>query len=250
MAKVNEQELLKSRIIDSCVLVNNKQIPKFIGFLSEEEVLFANKVLLNQGANYTFFSGTNNGMRKYLGIFPDGNFDYSIFPISALKVEYSQKFILKHSDFLGALMALNLTRSSFGDFIVLSGEAYLVVADSVKEIIKDELHKVGRVGVKVTECDFSFIPYTEQCFDELRVTVSSLRIDCVVSALCGISREKALGKIKEGSVKLNAEVIVKPDKGVLENSIITVRGYGKYKLSDSSTMTKKGKTVLKVLKYK
>ena len=86
-------------------------------------------------------------------------------------------------------------------------------------------------------------------FQSVSDTVASARFDCVVSALCGLSREKAQGIIRIGEAELDYFTEDRPDRTVGEGSIISVRGYGKFVVVSLSEQTKKGRLRLLANKY-
>ena len=86
-------------------------------------------------------------------------------------------------------------------------------------------------------------------FQRISDTVASARFDCVVSSVCGLSREKAQGIIRIGDAELDYFTEDRPDRAVSEGSIISVRGYGKFVVVSLSEQTKKGRLRLLANKY-
>jgi len=80
-------------------------------------------------------------------------------------------------------------------------------------------------------------------------TVSSMRLDAVVSAAFSMSRGKAAELIAAGRVSLDHTPCVKSDKTVGQNSTITARGYGKAVVRDCSRVSKKGRIILVIDRY-
>jgi RNA-binding protein YlmH len=87
-------------------------------------------------------------------------------------------------------------------------------------------------------------------FEELQGTVSSVRLDSIV-ALCGrLSRTKAAAYIESEKVFVNGQVITNVSRSLKDGEIISIRGIGKFKFDSAGGQTKKGRTVVTLLKYK
>ena len=80
-------------------------------------------------------------------------------------------------------------------------------------------------------------------------TVSSLRLDCVISAVFSLSRNQATEFIEQKLVRVNSFVAEKPTKQITEGDKISVRGKGKFTLKLLSGETKKGRLKIIVEKY-
>ncbi|EET84592.1 RNA-binding S4 domain protein [Clostridium carboxidivorans P7] len=81
------------------------------------------------------------------------------------------------------------------------------------------------------------------------MNVSSLRIDCVVSTLCNISRSKAEELVRQGKVLVDYSEDFKKNKILNCDTIITVRGYGKFKIVEEVGWTNSGKVKILVKKF-
>lgn len=242
-----ESEILIARINDTFDISEKTSKPKFFGFLRREEAVLAQRTLDIRGADYTLFGGYAAAERVMLGCFPDWC-DEGDFPISAVTFSYRESDVLKHRDFLGALTALGITRESIGDILVENGRAVAFLKNEVLSFVLLNIDKIGRVGVKVTE-GFSLPLPESDTLIEASVTVSSLRLDCVVSAVCGISRNKATELIDMGFVTVNSVQCEKSTKQVTDGDAISVRGKGKFIISNTVLKTKKDRTVLEFKKY-
>ena len=88
-----------------------------------------------------------------------------------------------------------------------------------------------------------------QTLQELRVTVSSPRLDSVISAAFHLSRGSAADAVAAGRVNLNDLPCLKPDRAVQENDTVSVRGLGKLRVLALGGLTKKGRLALTLGKY-
>ena len=84
---------------------------------------------------------------------------------------------------------------------------------------------------------------------EVRDTVSSLRLDAVVSGGFGLSRAAAADLIAAGHVKLRHVPTQRPDVRVGEGDAISVRGYGRLVIDQVGAPTKKGRLPVRLIRY-
>lgn len=233
-------------------------------FLTEAEAARADRYLKRCGASFALFGGYADAERKRLYILPDyveyaeGDeiervlCDYGFSAqIKALLATGSGYATLTHRDFLGSLLALGLERSVIGDILLLDGgeRAVIFCDERISGFICEELSKVARDKVRVSEIELGSVTLPERRFADISHPVSSMRLDCVVSALCNLSRERVSEMIEAGLVTLDFEIEPKPDRKVSPQSVISVRGFGKYRLICADGLTKKGKIRLQAQKY-
>lgn len=200
----------------------------------------------------TLFGGYTDAERKMLGALPDYVADTEkAFPIVAVRFIYPKEYNLTHRDVLGSLMALGIKRESVGDICFEKGVATAFVTEEMGDYIATQVAKIGRVGVKTEVLPFydavkNFVaPVTQS----VTFTVSSPRIDAVLSALTGCSRTKAEQFIKDGLVFVNSCVVSKPTKLISVNDKITLRGTGKFLITGSGNYSKKGREIITAEKY-
>ncbi|MEG1996622.1 MAG: YlmH/Sll1252 family protein, partial [Oscillospiraceae bacterium] len=171
-----------------------------------------------------------------------------LFPIKALKIKYSKNYELNHRDFLGSLMALQIKREVIGDIVVSEDCAVVFVREDIAQFIITNLKKIGNVGVSVDYCDGTQV-VKKQEFTQIKGTVSSMRLDCIVSLLMNKSRTNAVSAINARMVKVNANECENVSFTVKEHDVIAIKGYGKFIVKEEITKTKKGKLFISVDKY-
>ena len=244
-----EDRILVSHILDMIAVCEKSYQPKFSFFLDERQVILAENVMLEQKyENYKLYGGYENASRKVLGIFPPYWDDEDIFPITALTFRYREFDKLAHRDFLGVFMSRQIKRNMLGDIVVGSGRTTAFVYDTVKSVLTSEISKIGSVGVKITEDDATDLQ-AEQSFIEKNGTVSSLRLDSIVSLAAGISREKSANLIKGGSVSVMYNVVESPSYQLNEGNVFSVRGFGKFVLGSINGKTKKDRIHITLKKF-
>ncbi len=159
---------------------------------------------------------------------------------------------LSHRDYLGSVLGLGIDRDAIGDIVVADGdearEAYLVTDSRMAAFLLSDLQKVATDTVKVTRLtSMNVIPARRT--EPIRDTVASDRLDCVVAALCHLSRDKAQTAIRQGLVELDYEPIPDCDRTVTPPATISVRGFGKFTVEAFDGETRKGRMRLVAAKY-
>lgn len=176
--------------------------------------------------------------------------DVWYYPIDLVKISTNAKFTkLEHKDYLGAIMALGIKREKLGDLILKNNECYLAIHNEITDYIKMNLTSVGKYTCTINILDINSSEIPVYDFQNIVVNVSSLRIDCVVSALCNISRGKAEELIRQGKVLIDYSEALKKDKILKEDCIITIRGYGKFKILEEAGWTGSGRVKIQVKKF-
>ena len=239
-------KLLTARINDLKQICQKSNSPKFIGFLNTEETAVAVKQF-NRAEKYTFFGGYDSAERVMLGVLPEWCDDPK-FPIAAVTFSYRMCDRLSHRDFLGALMALGITRETVGDILIEDGRAVVFVTSDFSKFVLTQIEKVGNVGVTLSEGYDTPLPQMGKKL-ECSETVASVRLDCVVAAICNMSRTQASEKITDGLVMVNSVCITKPTLSVRAYDKITIRQKGKFEILSCNEMSKKGRIILKYNKY-
>lgn len=221
---------------------------EFLG-LSEQTLLFEHPK--ETGVFSPVLYGGFDFSERKICVF-DGSDGYMApdYPIKCLKiVPLSGKFTesLNHRDFLGSLMGLGIKRETLGDIYVDESTAYLICLNSIADFIKENLCQVKRTRVSVIESDFdiNYTPATE----EIRPSVSSLRIDALVSAAINVSRGVSQELILQRKVFINGREVLKDSKELNVGDIVSVRGFGRFSFKSIDNTTRKGRTIVTLVKY-
>ena len=216
--------------------------------LDERKQKLAKTVLDSvKASGYCFLGGYENAKRRLIAFYPE-YFDEKTqeSPIRPITFTYRNVDKLSHRDILGSLMSLNIKRECIGDILVGEGKSCVLLYETV---FSDAMliSKIGRVGVKASE-GFDESIQLQEGFKLINATVSSLRIDGVVSAAAGISREKASAIIRSSLVSLNYKEVSSASQKIEIGGVFSVRGHGKFQL-ESCHETKKGRINIVVKKY-
>ena len=147
-------------------------------------------------------------------------------------------------------MGLNIKRELMGDLILEDDRGYIPVSEKISGHILSELKQIGKAPCKVREIsldDKENLPKYK--FDDKIITVPSKRLDSIVSAITNLSRTKVIEPIEKGKVLVDYSPEKDKSKMLEMDSVITIRGYGKYRLFSDRGETKKGKERLLIKKY-
>ena len=172
--------------------------------------------------------------------------------ISCVEVRGSGYRNLSHRDFLGSVLGLGLERDVIGDILVYDGDvprAIITCEKTVSGFICENLVKVASDTVKARVLGEGEIELPERKFFHITDTVASSRLDGVVASLISVSRERAKEIVLDGAVEVDYELCERPDKALTEACIITVRGFGKFRINSLADKTKKGRIRLDADKY-
>ncbi len=173
------------------------------------------------------------------------------FQLSLLQISAISAFDrLEHRDFLGAILSLGLKRDKFGDLIMMDErQCQLVVAAETAEYVRVHLNRVGRSPVHVEGIDLQQIRPPQQKLEKTVITVSSPRLDAVLSDVYHLSRAKVLTPIRNGRVKVNWKVTDQPDTPLQQGDVVSFKGYGRFRITGWQGQTKKGRLILEIGKY-
>lgn len=249
-AKNDEDKILISRIIDVFLFVEEKNTVKHTGFLNGHQIALAERVASSFNVKYDFFGGYGEAERKVLFCMPEYFYpESSDIPIYVLKIESKNKAALSHRDYMGAILNLGIKREKVGDIVVFDGFAYVFCMSDIAEYIASQTEKIGNVGVNIFVSSFDEVNVLPKKFKEITSSVSSIRLDSVLCAALGISRNESNSLVEKGLVCVNWETVLKPDFRPEKGDVISVHKYGRLLFSDIGGSSKKGRTFITVKRY-
>lgn len=229
--------------------VEDRYTPKLTDFLDPRERFIVQSLL-----------GSSEIRVESRGVFPDAERQRVLlypsyyeptaedFNITVFELKYPVKFVtLRHPDVLGSLMSVGLDRSKFGDIRIDGERIQFAVADEVSLYLQTNFVSAAKVKVHLIEVEDTadMITVTEEWLEESH-TVSSMRLDTVVSSVYNISRQKASALIHGGKVKVNWTVQEQPSFELHESDMISSRGFGRIKVLMIEGRTKKDKIRLQI----
>lgn len=253
--------------IDDFLRLSEKGAPAVSNFLTPAEVHFSEQILClkNVCDRALFFGGYDDAQRKRLVILPS----YAIEHGEGAEESFSLMFgdmsdeltvpvllqgsgykVLSHRDFMGAVLSLGIERDALGDIVTVDDYSAIAFCTSaVSKLILSDLDKIGSDSIKAaipkSLCKYDL----KRKYAEISGTVASARLDCVIGELFGLSREKSQMLIRSGMCELDYIVEERCDKLIDFPCEISARGYGKCKVLEIGTLTKKGRLRLYARKY-
>jgi len=255
LAVLGEDRLLLAKVLDRAEQAASRNIPSATDFLSPQQQMLTQDLLRLAGYAETSFVrlGGYDGAERNLFLFlPDwleSEDAASQSPIRCLRASFRAEEKLTHRDFLGSLMGMGIVREKIGDILVGPDSADLLVLDSVAEFLRQSWDSAGRAKLTVTEIDPSHIHIPAVKCQEVRDTVSSLRLDAVASTGFRMARGKAAELISSGRVQVNWRECTKPDKPLAAGDTVSARGFGKFVLTEVGGTTRKGRISIVVKRY-
>ena len=157
---------------------------------------------------------------------------------------------LSHRDYLGSVLGLGLERDAIGDILMPDAHSAILLTDArVGDFLTTQMEKVATDTVRVSRLPEGTTLTGTRRLQPITDTVASERLDCVVAALCNLSREKAQMAVKSGIVELDYEAVEDCSATVDAPAVISVRGFGKFAVHAFDGTTRKGRVRLVAGKY-
>ena len=156
---------------------------------------------------------------------------------------------LSHREILGSLYGLNIDTSLFGDIIITNNHYYIMVIESIYNLITNNLSTIGNHHIKLKEVSLDILNDYERQYEEITLIVSSLRIDNIISNLIGTSRESIKKKFLNDEIILNYIPCHKLNYILKEKDIFSIKRNGKYIFNGIINKTKKDNYLIKLQKY-
>ncbi|MBQ2754014.1 MAG: hypothetical protein IJF30_00990 [Clostridia bacterium] len=245
-----DEKLLISKLVDTATVALKTNYLKCTKFLNGREQVLAKYVFNSMGVSYVFFGGYDQYERAVAVCFTDEVYlDTYIYPVKILDINVRDGYKLNHRDYLGSIMGLGIKREMIGDIIADKSGAKVFVYDEIAEYLKLQISKIGNLGASVEIYEIGDIVIPQRQYKDISFTVSSPRIDSIVSGATGVSRGDAATLISGGNVSLNWETVASHSKTAEQSQILSVKGYGRYKIDSIGGVTKKGRIFVTVKKF-
>lgn len=262
--------LLLSHVDDLCRRAENGMIGN-TSFLTMREQIEIDRHIGSSGRRATLYWGGYTGSeRKMLFCLPEYISESAGVPVrelgleeltpwlgetfaecmTVLRVRGSGFCVLGHRSYLGSLLSLGIEREVLGDIVVVNPHEALVMCErKIADYLLSEWHTVGADSVKVTAVTLPEDFCVERKFQEIRDTIASDRLDCILAALTNLSREKAQNMIRAGLVDVDFITEQRTDRAVPDGAMLSVRGYGRYEIVGTDGVTRKGRLRLIAKKF-
>ncbi|HOZ54493.1 MAG TPA: YlmH/Sll1252 family protein [Clostridia bacterium] len=255
-----DDRILVARLFDKIEICIKTNKIVCLDFLDPSEIVILKNVLNSiKIKNYIFFGGTDDYQRAILIVYPEkmedffknGNFDFnSVVKVIRIVLPQHVRGTYDHKIYLGGIIKLGVKRTKIGDILTDNEGADIIVCSDICEFLLSNLIQLKRFSKAIIEeVELSSVKKVVQKFEELKIIVSSLRLDNVVAEIAGKSRNKANEILSQERVFVNYESETKPTKLIKENDTITIRGKGKFLIGNILGTTKSGKIILSLKRF-
>lgn len=246
------QEIDKKRLRELALRAKHSGRVSFTRFLEPPMETEVRHAASQAEVKAAFFGGFADAERRIAAFYTDEAPEEWEYPLCCLELAWNSKYARPgHRDLLGAVMGLGLERSATGDIAPSQkdGAAYLFVHSDVESYICANLESAGRASLKVKPLSGEMKIKPPEG-EEIRATVSSERLDAVLAAGLKLSRTDAQKLIGSGLVKLNHAEELRGDVHLKEGDLLSVRGYGRMKIALFDGITRKGRRIVRLFRYK
>ncbi len=155
----------------------------------------------------------------------------------------------RHGDFLGSLLGLGIKRDKLGDIHLDDESCQVLIAAEMADFVRLHMQKVGSVQVHVERIPVTKFREMPPTLEEMMITVPSLRLDGLISDVFKMSRTKAQMPIKAGRCRINWRVEESTSQMLQTGDVVSLQGFGRFKVLDIQGVTKKGNFRVKIGKF-
>ena len=129
------------------------------------------------------------------------------------------------------------------------GTAYLLAMPEAAKSLQDEWHEAGHTAIRVRLLDAP-PQFTPPQGAQMRDTVASLRLDCVLAAGMSLSRARAAEIIRQGLVQRNHTPEERVDTLLEAGDLLSIRGFGRIRLTEIGGRTRKDRISIQLEVFK
>lgn len=239
-----------AHILDLCTGTlegQGRAVTPFLGLAMKQ---WLENILQGTGLSFLSWGGFENAERVRFVLDTDSEPSREHAEISFIQATPQRKDCqLGHRDILGSLLGLGIEREVIGDIRQSAQGSIAVVTAPIADYILQNWSSVGRETIKADLFDLADSSLLPLAGVEKRIVSASPRLDTVAAAGFGISRSTMQEYIRQGRVKKNDLIILKPDVEVRTGDILSCRGEGKLKILEEDAKTRKGKSAWRIFIY-
>ncbi|MBQ9109976.1 MAG: RNA-binding protein [Oscillospiraceae bacterium] len=236
-------KILQAHVRD---MVKRSAFRSFTAFLDMRQYTMLTGQL--QAGTYRFYGGYPQAERGILCIHPlDFPPEDEEFPLVCLTITHRQADKLTHRDVLGSIMAQQVQRDTLGDIVINPGKIQCFMTPAAASVCM-QMEKIGRVGVQITDA----LPFSCECRQETKEitgTLAAPRLDAVLRTALSTGRNACADYIRGGLVSLNYVQVQDVSCQVAQGDVFSVRGFGKFRVSELNGPTQKGRLHITIEKY-
>jgi len=156
---------------------------------------------------------------------------------------------LDHGDYLGALLGLGIKREKIGDLHVGEEGCHALIAEEIGDFLVGHMKQAHRVDVNVSILPLSELQAAKIELEEQVLSVASMRLDGIASDVFRLSRTKIVAPIKAGRCRVSWKPVEDPSHALRAGDVVSMKGFGRFKVLDVEGMTKSGRIRVRVGKF-
>lgn len=252
---MTKDELTIAKIEDRIAQSRDGWYVTATGFLDSHEQALAKKEAMHAaGVRTLMYGGYDDAERRMLVCIPadlpvsdEEATDGLVMVLRVTKPVMSRA--LSHRDYLGSILGLGIERRLTGDILVREDGADIFIVPEITDFLLREYNQAGHSAVKtgIVSADEVMIP--ESRFEIIKDTVSSVRLDSVISSAFRVSRNTAAEAVRSGLVSVDHAECLKVDAKVEEGAILVMKGKGKAILEEIGKESKKNRTWIRIKRF-
>lgn len=268
MIMTKEEQQFQRHMEDLANAAFSRGVPVFTNFLERNELHILSSIrTFPEGVRVETFGGYAFAERQMAVFLPDAPFfmygetaksenaasDRSFeagpaYPIRAIQIaplhpKYADT--LTHRDFLGAVCNLGIDRGQIGDLLVDENACTLFCTPQMAVFLTENCTRIKHTVVSCREIPMRDFTYTPR-FQEIKGSVSSLRLDAVLALAFKTSRTRMTPHIANGEVFVNSRMAGSADARLHDGDLVSARGFGKFRFDGVLSETKKGRYMVQV----
>ena len=254
LCKQSDERTELAKVLDQAAFCAKNHEASFSAFLDAHHAALFMEALADigeDGLQARMFGGFAGAERQMIGFWQDyATPEEADFPIVPLRLRYDARFAegLGHRDFLGATLGTGISRALVGDVMVGHSQTIVFVQTEIADYLAGALDKVKRLRVEVDVCPAEELFVFEVDRPRTRLTVASMRLDAVASAIFRVSRSQLSELVQSGKTLVNwTEAKATTQLGA--GDMITIRGVGRAKVVEIEGETKKERLAIVCEKY-
>ncbi len=224
--------------------VEDQYAPVLTDFLDPRQAFILETLIRQNGElSFSFYGGYESAERRRAIIYPD-YYEPTIdeYDICLFEIVYPTKFgQLSHGKILGTVVSTGVKREYFGDIISDGVRWQIFVKADIASYVALQVQKIGSFSVRLEEKKYVDILMPKDDWTLEKLTVSSLRLDNMISSVYNISRQRSKQLIEAGKVKINWTENKRPDFVLDLLDIVSVRRFGRIQIKEFEGKTKKEK---------
>ena len=240
------------RLEDIAENARRKYETQYSVFLDAETVVLAKQfVRAPEGFEIGFFGGYPEAERCIFGVWPEYEADEATehFPLDLLKISCPPQKTLTHRDCLGSLLGLGIKREMIGDILCDERIFYVFVSRKISSYIITNLEKIGSAGVRIKLISTDDFTVPQPKTETKGIFIMSNRLDAILAGALDLSRGKAADLIHAARVSVNHICRTETSMKLEEGDLLSVRGFGRFRVGKTGNQSRKGRTYLEIIKY-